>query len=246
MPFIGASALAMATIRPGTRGAVGGRKPSSTPSGITRTRLGSTPKSVTMSRWDDADGVSTRRAFRATLVCILRKPYQRRSVSRLRQVVAAARSRRRSTVIGWWMVVTSGSPSPSIASMPVASTWLSCTTSKSPTRSRSSRTTRVPNVFGSGNPAVHIVRNSSTSTRSRNSPQARHPERVGLAVEVQAGHLGQPDAGVELGVRLPGEHLDVVPERDQLAAEVPDVDALAAAVRLAAVGQQGDPQRPAR
>ena len=35
MPFIGASALAIATIRPGTRGAVGGRKPSSTPSGIT-------------------------------------------------------------------------------------------------------------------------------------------------------------------------------------------------------------------
>ena len=190
MPFIGASALAIATIRPGTRGAVGGRKPSSTPSGITRTRLGSTPKSVTMSRWDDADGVSTRRAFLATLVCILRKPYHRRSVSRLRQVVAAARSRRRSTVIGWWMVVTSGSPSPSIASMPVASTWLSCTTSKSPTRSRSSRTTRVPNVFGSGNPAVHIVRNSSTSTRSRNSPRrgtrngsgSRYRSRLGTSV----------------------------------------------------------------
>ena len=93
---------------------------------------------------------------------------------------------------------------------------------------------------------MHIVRNSSTSTRSRNSRRPRHPERVGLAVEVEARHLGQPDAVVELGVRLPGEHLDLVPERDQLAAEVPDVDALAAAVRLAAVGQQGDRARRTR
>jgi hypothetical protein len=36
-----------------------------------------------------------------------------------------------------------------------------------------------------------------------------------------------------------------VPERDQLAGQVPDVDALATAVRLASVGQQRDPQRPA-
>ena len=41
--------------------------------------------------------------------------------------------------------------------------------SKSPARSFISRAMREPNVFGSGNPAVHMVRNSSTSIRSRNS-----------------------------------------------------------------------------
>ena len=70
--------------------------------------------------------------------------------------------------------------------------------------------------------------------------QVRHPERVGLAVEVEARHLGQPDALVELGVGLAGEDLDLVAEADQLATEVADVDALATAVRLAPVGQQGD------
>ena len=78
--------------------------------------------------------------------------------------------------------------------------------------------------------------------RSRISRGPRGAERVGLAVEVQAGHLGQPHARVEHRVGLPGEHLDVVAEGDQLAAEVAHVDALTAAVRLAAVGQQGDAQ----
>jgi hypothetical protein len=52
---------------------------------------------------------------------------------------------------------------------PGASTWLSWAMSKSPARSFISRAMREPKVFGSGNPAVHMVRNSSTSIRSRNS-----------------------------------------------------------------------------
>ena len=108
-------------------------------------------------------------------------------------------------------------------------------------RSRSSRATRRLKVSGSGNPPVHMVANSATSTQVAELAQPGDAERVGLAVEVQARHLGEPHALVELGVGLAGEHLDVVAERDELAAEVADVDALAAAVRLAAVGQQGDP-----
>ena len=86
--------------------------------------------------------------------------------------------------------------------------------------------------------------NSSTSSGERNSRQSRHPERVGLAVEVQARQPGQPHARhvVELGVGRAGQHLDVVAERGELTAQVPDVDALAAAVRLAAVRQQRDRQ----
>ena len=68
---------------PGTRGLVGGTKPSSTPSRITCIRAGSTPKSVAMSRAEVSDGVRILRALRATLPCIRRKPYQRRSVSLL-------------------------------------------------------------------------------------------------------------------------------------------------------------------
>ena len=59
MPFIGASALAMARIRPGTRGLVGGTKTSSTPSRMVRIRAGSTPKSRATSRREDSDGTST-------------------------------------------------------------------------------------------------------------------------------------------------------------------------------------------
>ena len=64
----------------------------------------------------------------------------------------------------------------------------------------------------------------------------RNPERIGLAVEVQAGHLGQPHPRVEtLGIGLTGEHLDVVAELDETATQMADVDALPTTMRLAPV-----------
>ena len=60
MPFIGVSALAIATMRPGTRGVGGGRNTESTPSGTTWIRSGSTPKSGAMSRAELADTVRIR------------------------------------------------------------------------------------------------------------------------------------------------------------------------------------------
>ncbi len=118
MPFIGASALAIAMIRPCTRGAVGGTKPSSTPSRITCMRAGSTPKSFAMSRLEVSDGVRILRALRATRPCIRRKPYQRLSVNFRHGFFVCEMSMRRSKVIGWWIVVTSGSPISSISSIP--------------------------------------------------------------------------------------------------------------------------------
>ena len=118
MPFIGASALAIATMRPGTRGLVGGRNTSSTPSGMTWRSAGSTPKSLTMSRRLDSETVRILPTLRATLPCIFTKPYQRRRPSFLRRVVAVSRSMRRSKVIGWWMVVISGRPILAMSSMP--------------------------------------------------------------------------------------------------------------------------------
>ena len=208
---------------------------------MVRIRVGSTRKSVAMSRREASDGVRIRRACRATLPCILRKPYQRRRVSRFRQVGAGRQVD--PAVVGDRVVDGGHHRQPELpldVEDPVAQHLVVVDDVEVVDPVGSTRATRVLNVFGSGNPAVHIVRNSSTSTRSRNSRRLRDPERVGLAVEVEAGHAGQQHAIVELGVGLAGEHLDGVTEPHQLTAEVPDVDALAAAMRLAAVGQQCD------
>ena len=70
----------------------------------------------------------------------------------------------------------------------------------------------------------------------------RDAERIGLPIEVQAGHLGEPHPRVEtLGVGRSGEQLDVVTKLDETAAEVADVDALPTTMRLASVRQQGNP-----
>ena len=120
-PFSGESELATATIRPGTRGAERGWKTRvSTPSGMIRTFSGWTPKSRQMSSRAEEDTVrsgawaETRRATRA---CIRTNPYQRRLDSRAIPR-ACASSIRRSTLIGWCTLVTSGSPSRGIPSIP--------------------------------------------------------------------------------------------------------------------------------
>ena len=63
-------------------------------------------------------------------------------------------------------------------------------------------------------------------------------ERVRLAIQIEAWDLGQQHSRIELGIGLTGEDLDSVPEPDELPAEVADIDTLATAVRLAAIGQQ--------
>jgi len=68
-------------------------------------------------------------------------------------------------------------------------------------------------------------------------------ERVRLAIQVKAWDLGQQHARIEDGIRLSGEDLDGVAERDELAAEVADIDTLTTAVRLAAIRQQRDAAR---
>ena len=66
------------------------------------------------------------------------------------------------------------------------------------------------------------------------------PHREVVVVDVEARQLDQRDPRVELGVRLAAEDLDVVAEVGQRLGEVADVDALATAVGLAPVGEQGD------
>ena len=117
-PLIGMSALAVATMRPDTLGLVGGRKTSSTPSGMTWIISGSTPKSLTMSFSLEVDTVKMRPQARATRPCIFKKPYQRRNDNRLRKLGAASKSILLSKVIGWWMLVISGIPDRLMSSIP--------------------------------------------------------------------------------------------------------------------------------
>lgn len=77
----------------------------------------------------------------------------------------------------------------------------------------------------------------------------RGAEGIGLAVEVEAGQLGEREpvadegAVVEDGVGLGADDLDAVAEAGQFAGEVADVDALPAAERVPLVGEEGDAQR---
>ena len=74
----------------------------------------------------------------------------------------------------------------------------------------------------------------------------RDAERVRVPVEVEPGHRREADAGVELRPRRSGEDLDGVAEGDELPGEVPGVDALAAAARVAAIEQERHPQSAGR
>ena len=83
-----------------------------------RTRSGGTLKSRQMSRRDDSDtvisGPARLASCLATRACIRTKPYQRRLDSRSNErwlrPGSDAKSIRLSTLIGWWMLVTSGRP----------------------------------------------------------------------------------------------------------------------------------------
>ena len=104
--------------RPAPRGAGRGwNRRVSTPSGMTRTFSGAAPKSRQMSAADDCDAVRIVPHRRATLACIRTKLYQRHLASLL-SPLAAFSSIRRSTLIGWWMLVTSGIPALGSASRP--------------------------------------------------------------------------------------------------------------------------------
>ncbi len=71
---------------------------------------------------------------------------------------------------------------------------------------------------------------------------ARNTEGIGFPVHVQARYFAKHYPRIEhVGIGLAGEHLDVVAEFDEAAAQVTDIDALSATVCFAAVGQQSDP-----
>ena len=192
-----------------------------------------------MSVADVDETVSSSGIWRATCFCISAKPYQRRT-SGLRHHRAAATSSTRSRVIGWCTVATTGMPELGDLQQAGAQALV------------------VVHHVEVGEPLGRAGARGAQAERARLGKSGRphrgefeqvdpvadltgprHPERVGLAVEVQAGHLVQAHPRVEaIRVRLAGEHLDVVAEFDEPAAKVADVDPLAATMCLAPVRQQ--------
>ena len=158
-------------IRPGSgvTSSMGRNTVWSTPTGTTVMRSGRTCICAAMSLREDCETVTTAGRARATRTCMPKNPNQRLVVKRCHGFVVCERASWRSTVIGWCRVVNSGHPSSTMPSIPVPRHWLSWTTSKSPRRSASSRRTRREKASGSPNPAVHMMPNSTQSSRLVNS-----------------------------------------------------------------------------
>ena len=168
---MGTSLLEVTMIRPGTgvTPSSGRKTVWSTPTGTTVIRSGATPICAAMSVREFCDTVTTAGRARATRTCIPRKPNQRRVVKVCHGFVVWDRASWRSTVMGWCRVVSRGHPSATMPSMPVPRHWLSCTTSNSSRRSANSRRARSEKASGSPKPAVHMMPNSSQSSREVNS-----------------------------------------------------------------------------
>ena len=83
---------------------------------------------------------------------------------------------------------------------------------------------------------------STKSVQFFSSQRPGMPHREVVVVDVEARELDQRDPLVEDRVRLAAEDLDVVAEVDQGLGQVAGVDALAAHVGLAPVGEVGDPE----
>src|SRR5699024_3606521 len=67
--------------------------------------------------------------------------------------------------------------------------------------------------------------------------RSRRPERIGCAVEVEAGYGCRANARIEFRIRLAREDLDIVPVVDQRSTQVSHVDTLPTAVGRAPVRQ---------
>lgn len=75
-------------------------------------------------------------------------------------------------------------------------------------------------------------------------PWSQRKRMVGLAFkQIEPGHFDQPHPRVKVRVRLAGNYIDLVARIHQRFAQVLDINALAAAIGVAAVAEQADAQR---
>ena len=143
-----------------------------------------------MSAFDDSDPVMTGPIRLATRPCMPTKEYQRH-LGILRRPRAALSSIRRSTLIGWWMLVTTGSPSRAIAEVAVGE-HLVVVHDVEVVAPRPQRAQR-PQAEGQ---RLGEVRGPHAGDLEHVDPvavlaQMRRAERVVVAVQIQAGQLDQ-------------------------------------------------------
>ena len=213
----------------------------STPTGTTVSRSRGTCIWRLMSMREFAETVSTAGSSRATRTCMRRKPNHRRVVNRCHAPSAWSRAIERSTVIGWWSVSSSGQPRRCSSRIPEPRHWLSWTRSNSSRLRGRARSGSGASTRGARRTRRRsIVVNSTTSVSEVNSRRAGIRKGSGSRYRSSPRTGVKPDALVELGPRRPGEHLDAVAERDELARQVAGVDALAAAARVAPVDEERD------
>ena len=171
MPFIGASALAMARIRPGTRG-VGRRHEDVVDAEQDRPRIraGSTPKSRAMSRAGGSEGGEDRGGPAGPLGL---HPQEAVPAAQAQLLAQGRGGGEVDAAVEGDRVVDGGDQRQAHlldVEHPVAEHLVVVGDVEVVERARSARrATRRREVLGSGKPAVHIVRTSSTSIRSRNS-----------------------------------------------------------------------------
>ena len=153
-----------------------------------------TPRWSTISWREVPETVSTDGRRRATRFCMRVKAYQRRTEAAAPEPSAASSSNCRSTVMGWWMVVTSGAPT-------------------SPEQSVAERLVVVDDVELAA-PGAQMAAGAQGEGQRLGEPAGPHradlqgvdpvavlaapggAEGVGLAVEVEAGQFGEGEAVV--------------------------------------------------
>ena len=243
-PLIGESAaLATAIMRPGTRGAGRGwNRRVSTPSGMTRTLPGAAPKSRQMSAADDCDAVRIVPQRRATLACIRTK----RVPAPLGELAQPPGGLQLDPPVHADRVMDAGHqrhPGPGQREQAVGEhlVVMDQVEVREPGQQRPAEPEAERERLGE-RPGLHPEEFEDVDPVAV-FRQLRRAERVRLPVQVQAGQRAQHRARLQLGIGLAGEDLHVVPERGQFAGQVPQVDALATDVRLAAVGHEGYPER---
>ena len=197
----------------GTTSSMGRNTVWSTPTGTTVMRSGSTPIWAAMSVRDDCDTVRMAGSRRATRTCMPQEAEPPPGGEALPGVGGVVEGQ---LAVDGDRVVQRGEQRPPVLDHAeharAEALVVVDEVEVAPARGQQPRARR---EYGQGSPkpAVHMTANSRASRRSVNSRGCGHPERVGVAVEVEAGHRGEAHAGVQRRARVAGEDLHRVAQR---------------------------------
>ena len=189
------------------------------------------------------DTVMSRGIRLATRVCIFVNPYQRALENRFQGVSAYSISRRRSTVMGWWIVASTGQAGALDAEQAVAEGLV--------VLDHVEVVDPGPQVLPGTDAERQRLREAAPHERRHfdevapglDLPRTRETHREVVVVDVEARQLDEGNALVEDREGLTAEDLDLVPQIDQCLGQMTGVDALSTHVWLAPVAEEGDAER---